>query len=344
MNLKTKQIEVKLKKILLGSLSEKKESINIEEAGEYLNHCNKILILRQDRIGDLLVSTQFIDLLRKQLPKAKIDLLLSDKNAGLFELISDKIDNKYIYDKNVFSSSGLLIKLKRNNYDLIIDMFDNPSATSRMIIKLLNPKYSLGFFRKQENIYSHTVKLLDKDKNHIIKRINELLLSFNIENDHDLKVLLPEKEEVSKEDKIGLIIAGSGQSKFYGKDNFVELISLIKDNNIELIGAPGFEKESEEILKEVEIIYKEPSQTLIDFAYSLRSYKLIITPDTSVVHFCSAFNIPCVVLYKLVDSVKYGMPWFPVNTRYEYLTHEISIRNIKPSSISQKINLLLGNK
>ncbi len=36
-----------------------------------------------------------------------------------------------------------------------------------------------------------------------------------------------------------------------------------------------------------------------------------MTPDTSVVHLCSSFDIPCIALYTYSNNPNVGMPWEP---------------------------------
>lgn len=59
----------------------------------FLDDSAKILLLRQDRLGDLLVSTSFIRILRQHLPKAKIDILLSKSNIQAQKCVVKYVDN-----------------------------------------------------------------------------------------------------------------------------------------------------------------------------------------------------------------------------------------------------------
>lgn len=56
----------------------------------------KILIIKRDKIGDMLLVTPMLKHLRESLPKATIDFLANDYNY--FVLIGNKnIDNLFIY-------------------------------------------------------------------------------------------------------------------------------------------------------------------------------------------------------------------------------------------------------
>ena len=68
----------------------------------------KILLLRQDRLGDLLISTGIIRNLRKIIPKAEIHLLLGTKNYFAKHIVSNYIDKFYLYDKKLFNSIKLI--------------------------------------------------------------------------------------------------------------------------------------------------------------------------------------------------------------------------------------------
>jgi len=56
----------------------------------------KILVVKRDKIGDLLLATPMLRVIRTALPDARIDLLASDYNAWLLEGNRD-IDRVWTY-------------------------------------------------------------------------------------------------------------------------------------------------------------------------------------------------------------------------------------------------------
>ena len=88
----------------------------------------KILILKNDKIGDMIVSSGFIREIRKAYPQAKITLIASEANRNL-------IEKSNYYDKMLTLNYTLTnykefkdflkmaLKLRRDHFDLGIDIF-----------------------------------------------------------------------------------------------------------------------------------------------------------------------------------------------------------------------------
>src|SRR6266566_9771667 len=64
-----------------------------------LGSAPRILLLRQDRIGDVLVSVPVIRALRRQYPQAQIHMLFSRKNYGVRQAVQPYIDQAWCYDR-----------------------------------------------------------------------------------------------------------------------------------------------------------------------------------------------------------------------------------------------------
>lgn len=93
---------------------------------------DRILLLRNDRIGDAVVTMPVIESIKKNYPHIKIDILASSKNRFVFEK-SSYINELITFDwntgrinllKHLLSPDfkDLLLRLKNNEYDAVIDL------------------------------------------------------------------------------------------------------------------------------------------------------------------------------------------------------------------------------
>ncbi|MCX6148068.1 MAG: hypothetical protein NTW25_12605 [Candidatus Kapabacteria bacterium] len=315
----------------------------------------KILILRQDRLGDLIISVPYIKELRKVMPEATIDILLSDKNYGAKLCIEDYVNTCFCYSKNLLKITSLIYNLKKEKYDLIIDLLDNESKTSTYLIQILAKNYSLGFNKENSNIYSHIVPLPDKNIVHIVERNLNLLLPFGV----DPSLLSPKLEyKLLKENvqfalenlgvktkfRIGLNLSGSNKSKYWGKQNNIELINLIRDNyqecEIILFAFGEYVKIAKEIKTETKFGVLSPkTKNINNFAAMLLTCDIIITPDTSVIHFASAFDIKCIGIFSKEKDAP--APWTPYKTKSINLITEKEISSIKPDTVFKAFQKIL---
>lgn len=294
----------------------------------------KILVLRHDRIGDLVVSRSFLRILRNHLPETKIDILLSYRNSSGSFLIANYIDKYSIFQKGFFKNVVLLNKLKNEKYDLVVDMLDNKSTRSGLIIKLIKAKYSLGFKKENSSIYSHLVTLPDKSKVHIVDRISQLLIPFGI-NPASEDLSLSQEFDKEKEfadssllnskngfERIGIVISGSDRSKYIGTENLIKLVNLINskhaDFEIILFSTVDYKIELNEISANSSSKAAPFVSSLKEYACMLSTCDFLISTDTSAVHFASLMNIPCVALYKFASGNN-DLPWTPYKTVHEIL-------------------------
>lgn len=298
----------------------------------------KILLLRQDRIGDLLISSSFVRNLKLLIPEAQIDILLSNKNIGAIYAIKKYINHTYIYDKRLSSIFKLSKEMNNHNYDLVIDLFDNPSSTSSIFLKLLKNTYKIGFDKKNRNSYNLVIPLPDKKSTHPVDRLFQFFSIFGInpnELNKDLEYDISDiqmNENSSNKNKLAINIAGSTRSKFWGINNNIELIKLINSKfpeiKINLFGTKDYEIELNEISKSTKVEIAKYTKSFHEFALDILKNDIIITPDTSVVHLAASTKTPCIIFYEGND---FAMPWTPYNSPFKMITTKNeSIQSITP--------------
>lgn len=347
-----KRFEIRIKKIINDIIIRGKYPEMIDEPKNILipENCKKILILRQDRIGDALVTIPFIKILRNKLPDSIIDIILSDKNKGISPSLDPYIDNMHIYKKEIQSNLRLKKKLRWEHYDLVIDPFDNVSTTSTILVQFSKAKNKLGIDKNNSRIYDFTVPLLDKNSYHIVDRIAQLLLPFGIDpakENRKMEYKLSEEEireaqkamgEKTKPVRMGVVLSGSTDAKFWGIRNNVKFINEtaeLKDNiEFKLFSTQDNEEKLEIIADKTPAEIAPYVDSVHDYAGLLSTCDIILTPDTSAVHFAACFQIPAIVLYKVVPGHSGGAPWTPYGIPYRAVTTEKdTLKEIHYSSI-----------
>ncbi len=302
----------------------------------------KFLFIRQDMIGDVLVSTPLFALLKKKYPLAIIDVLLSPKNH--FVLQNDPfIRKRWIYSKRIFSIIRLLRSIREEHYDFAVDLMDNPSATSTVLCLLSGAKETVGLEKENRYAYSIVVKLLSRKESHIIERIAQLLTPFDIHprrEDLSVRYLPSEQSRVKAdlfikenfmEDKkiVGINISAGGEVRFWGVNHYKHLTLYLHNFYPQLEIVVLYKPEHRKIALEIaaftlphSFVKLSPITNSFDeFAALIEKTSLLITPDTSAVHLASAFHIPAVVLY--VQSNKELRIWEPFHTEYEAIVTNV---------------------
>lgn len=286
----------------------------------------KVLILRQDRIGDVLVSIAFLKKLRDILQDSKIDIVFSHRNKSAQFAIKESIDNSFVLEKGIMAYFKILSEIRKQEYDIVIDLLDNASSTSSILTRFTIAKAKLGFDKKNRKVYSHLVKLPNKIENHIIERLNSLLLPFEGSelNEESLSFELSDESrekatellgEKSKKIRLGINLSGSDDSKNWGTGNYIGFLkaldSLQDKLEVKVFTTKSNEKQLNEITEIIPNIAAPFVSSFEQFTAMISTCDIVLTPDTSVVHLCSAFDIPCIALYTYSNKPNVGMPWEP---------------------------------
>ena len=131
----------------------------------------RILFLRFDALGDMILSFPVYRATRTALPLAEIDVLCSRKNIILLKG-SILADNLLVAEKNPLKILKLIQNIRSKKYDLIINLVTRPSFTFGLVARLGGPK-SVRIAGDQEQFtyfYNRAIDLPPKSEIHMMKR------------------------------------------------------------------------------------------------------------------------------------------------------------------------------
>jgi len=320
----------------------------------------KFLFVRQDRIGDVLVSTPLIHALKIKYPHAIVDFLLSSNNH--FVLANEPLVRKrWIYRKTLMSGLEMIRSIRKERYDFVIDLMDNPSATSTVLCALAGGTWNVGLSKENAYSYDVVVPLLSRKEYHIVDRLAALLNVFGIntgemllrvhynvlEESRSAAAQFLEKELSGKKKVIGINISPGEGTRFWGTDHYQALIRWLqaeyRDIPVLVLFQPSDRRVAEAIVSPFrDIVLSPETKTFDEFAALIERLWVLITPDTSAVHLAAAFSIPAVVLY--VQSNKELRIWEPYRSPSETLVADVDdLRAIPPDQVTQAFRKLVGN-
>lgn len=304
-----------------------------------INQIKKVLILRYDVIGDMIVTLPVIDFLHKHLPDAKIDLMVSDKNYDILKY-DDRVNQLWVTNRKLLNMLSTAHKIQKNNYDLIFSLVLNKTTKGGLLANLAGVrktvKVTLGHLERKKmymKLFNVLVPPMGLRENntmaelqvqmccHVIgKEYNPDYVNMSLINNNTHRQYA---ESYLKNNSItNPIILNISSGKDYLKwdlQNFEELLELISsansDEKIVLISAP-FDSNNAEYLEKrfnPKVSYFR-TKSIMDAAAIIERAKIVITPDTSIVHLTAAIGKPLLAFY-LYDS-KYYKEWMPFGTKY----------------------------
>jgi ADP-heptose:LPS heptosyltransferase len=333
-----KRLEILLRRFLIFIIGFFVSRRNLPPAAFDMN-ASKILFIRQDRIGDVLVSTPLFTSLKTHYPTAIVDVLLSENNH--FVLANDPIiRRRWVYQKRIDKIIALVWLLRKEQYDFAVDLMDNPSVTSTFLCLLSGARWNIGIAKENNYVYDIRVPMLSRRDTHIIDRIAQLLIPFHIDPQTEPLTLRyftsPESDDFAdhflaslqakKRPLLGINISAGGPARFWGIENYRALLSYVNEQYSGLLPIllyqPTDKEKADKIVEgNPHAILSPVTKTFDQFAALIKTLSVLISPDTSAIHLASAFHIPSVVLY--VQSDKTLRIWEPYGTDYEVVVTDV---------------------
>ncbi|WP_298536593.1 glycosyltransferase [uncultured Algibacter sp.] len=205
----------------------------------------KILVIQQKMIGDVLTSSILFEALRQKYPSAQLDYLI---NEHTFPVVQNNpfIDNYVFYTKKEDESKRALLKLalkvRRNNYDVVIDVYSK--LTSFLICSFSKAKTKISYYKSYSTfLYHHNVKRLEQHSstdNLAIHHRLDLLKPLDIKADNISPKIYLTKEELLKgknyllNQNIDLLrplfmisVLGSSKNKTYPFEYMASVIDIV---------------------------------------------------------------------------------------------------------------------
>ena len=280
----------------------------------------KILIIHPGGIGDLIMFTPALQVLKNNFPDSAIDVFAGFTPVAAEVLRGSEIINK-IFDFNFPKSSffdkiNFILKLREEKYDLtIVAAGANPLKAS-IFSFLINGRKSVGEYRKFKlPFYTHQVKL---DGNQHKIRANLKLLKvlgitaedvpppfFALKNsDKQFAEEFILKNNLRNKILIGFSM-GSGtaqQFKLWPSENFIELGRKVLDNfpdaHILLFGSLS----EKDICSKLQNELKERVVPIIDKSLSqaaalINKCKIFVSSDTGPCHIAATTEADLIVIF-----------------------------------------------
>jgi len=298
---------------------------------------NSILVIRLTSIGDVLLTTPMLRILRTKFPKAKIDMLTTTQMIDVFKY-NPNIDNLFTVPRD----AGLKeLRYKKADffsglyYDTVIDLQNNVKSKvlrkklSNAILtfdkrrlyklKLVYLKHKPGDFQLIPDLYIQTAA-------HLGIKPDGKGLEFWLPVDKINNSYLSQK---SKARHRSIVIAPGAFhfTKRLPAEKFSDLIDLLlKDNcDISLIGG----KEDIEIAAGFVSVFGEKIKnftgelTLAGSAEIIDKADCVITNDTAIMHIAAARQTPVVALF---GSTVKELGFIPYHSPYRIIEKELDCR------------------
>lgn len=295
------------------------------------NSIKKVLFLRPEKLGDMVISFPVFDGIRKHFPHLEIAILGSPRNRAIIQ--NDKRFSKiYMYLKNPFKDFKTLRRMRKEKYDCVVDMIGDDSVTALILSQLSAPgKPRIGIGKtKHKMYYDYNYLYRTDNKNHIIENTLKILDAFGIDSSKEsgyaepyllddevrfAQTTIQELRKTTDTKIIGYNLSAGAPTRIWAEEKSIELMQKISDLSddytILLFTMPHERERASAIQKAIngDIHIIPNNLNLTSVAAIIKLIDVMITPDTSIVHIARSFNVPVVGLYS--RYMKNFMLWRP---------------------------------
>jgi len=335
-----------------------------------LKGTERILVVRTDRIGDLVLATPVFECLKRSFPNLAIDALVSDCAKPVLE--NNPSINQVIPHHRT-NSANLLRKISGERYDLCILLY--PRFRLAWLLFRAGVPHRIGTaFRWYSFLFTHKIfqhrKTVEK---HELEYNLEMLLPLGISSqsvqpriylsktETETVEVLFKQNRLSPPDLKIVIHPGGGRSSLrWGEDRFAQLATLLREKLSAKIILTGVETERDLtgiVAQRLagEVIDLTGKLSLRELAAVLSKSDLIVTNSTGPMHIAAALGVKVLALF---CPIKTASPrrWGPYGTGHQVLLPPVdpcrcSVANcrrnncmelISVEEVFQKVGLLLS--
>ncbi len=290
----------------------------------------KVLFLRYERIGDMIMATGMIRVLAQVAAGRTVDVVANTVTLPVLEN-NAHVGKAFVLDRQSRSSYIRLAKqLRAERYDVVVDgRINNPpvfTSTPLLMLAAAIP-YRVGVEGPNNHrVYNVLVKPFDR-VTHYIEASKALIEPFGVNPaDYDWRpeIFLTDAEQMAAEaawataapvghprgSRFLLNLSASENLRRWPDERFIEAMRLVRERYphmpVIVIALPAEADRARAVANAIGGQHV-PTPKLREAFALVASSDLVFTPDTSISHAASAFDKPALVLIK-ADCTAYA-PW-----------------------------------
>jgi ADP-heptose:LPS heptosyltransferase len=316
----------KIKKIILKILSFFLKNKRYER-GINPDKVKKILVIRNDALGDMLITMPALALLKQIAPKAELHVLASNKNYRLLEN-DNNIDRIFIDETSTIKKLKQAVDLRKESYDVIISTIYVGITKQGLLANIIGgrqcfksllysgkDKYTYFNFQSKiaemqtpmwEKMYAQFADTFDYpiDFNNIIPYLET--------GDKDKFALkqISETYSLKHKDYIVVNLSAGQERNQISQSDYVEILDIINrvfHKKIVLIHMPN-EKNIAEGLSNDNVIALS-NLDILTVAELIRNAILCVSPDTGIVHLASAVRTATIAIFNSEYHSRFWAPY-----------------------------------
>ena len=293
---------------------------------------NKILFIRIDRIGDLVLSTPAITALKCAFPKSELTVLTSITNKSIL-INNPYVDKIVVYNHrhNLRDKFRIIKNLRNIRFDLSVDPYVGYELKSALISAVIGSKLRIGYAAYGREACFNLATSIDRTSKHFIDLTLGVLKPLGIHcEDKTPEIFLSKKEKawaknfLNNKVKRNRPIIGIHPGAYYESQrwpvkNFADLTTILQKklkSNIIIFGGPG----DHEIIDQIAAtttgnVFVHLTDDLRQFIALMSECSLLICNNSGPLHIAAALNKATVSTMGPTNKAR----WMPIGNLHKVL-------------------------
>jgi len=280
----------------------------------------KILLVRNDNVGDLICTTPAIEALRKKYPNNQIDIVVNSYNYSAIDK-NPFVDKIYCYTKpkhkkglldKIKAAIGklkILIDIRKEHYDVVVVFRSDYSKSAELFSNITNASYKVGVKNSKgsDNFNIHTPVESNK---HEVEFCFDCLGKFGVKYNNEKTFFHVAQQLVKRyenyKDYILFHISSRKTANKYDVKKFKSIINGLNNEKI-LISAEPDDFDKAQILDATTQATFIKTSSLIDLSGLIKNVKLFVTLDGGAMHVAPALQTKTISISGDTNMDK----WYP---------------------------------
>ncbi len=272
----------------------------------FTGELRSIAILAQEKLGDSVLLTPLLKMLGAKFPKLEIHIITFSKASYNFFRTDSRISAVHYAKSNPIRYYREVLS---KEFDLLFNTKDHPSTNFLLQTALIRAKYKVGHASEfHEGLYDHLITL--EFHTHIaIKNCALLSVLGSPATQEEYRPSLPPMpvslamkkflEEINNGNTIGINLSAGAPNRKWPEDKWKKLIEMHPNEKFIVLCGQEDHAEKQRIETHFNQVIPSPfTQNLYEASLLIATLKLLITPDTSLIHVASSSKTPVVGLYR----------------------------------------------
>ena len=293
----------------------------------------KVLFIRHDKLGDMVISLPIFHNLKRIYPHIRIDVICGKDNYDIVRT-DPNIDKVYYYHKKPLRDYKDIQRMRREKYDCVVDLIFGASVTATILVSLIAGRgFKLGVGKLHYARYFDKTIECERRKYHIIESTGRVLNLFGIDlKDCDMRphIYFEDKDfDIGKEfienlrqkysTVIGINLSAGRPARTFPLPKYFRLLQMLLQEYPQAVFvlnyAPSEYWKAEKILEKytINVVPIPRGLNIRQASGIIKHLDFLITPDTSITHIATNFDIPSVVMFS-GDNGNFN-EWGPYNPK-----------------------------